>query len=417
MELWQSVTTFIVFFLLGYWTADYEDGICDIPEDDNIESVPKSSWLQRQKNAHKEFQATIREIQHPPEECRRILRLEKSISPVGANPYEEFARAFQYLALSLQVAVATRRSLVIDEKWALLPGDREACRTYDDGLRSISCLRIKSKCDTFDPENTIHSPPTYRSILEAPASSFAIIPDTPITKTNNLFHAEFYGPDPVMEMPSWFFPKDTYLIDVVPQWERAFGRFWIRSQVSHYAWEEWHGPSSLSQSESASGCGSPPTIAFYWISCKKLRRNLAVKFGRNATFTQSFERYMETAATIQKEYDEKIRQDSCPPLKNIVVVTDRVNDVPIPALTKIKKQYPDWEFSFPSLSGATAEQQMLSDLHQLRTANYLVGTFQSQMYRLAAQLNLAYFHRHDHPTVSTPLQRHWPVDVEWFENP
>jgi hypothetical protein len=62
---------------------------------------------------------------------------------------------------------------------------------------------------------------------------------------------------------------------------------------------------------------------------------------------------------------------------------------------------------------SSAAGAMAADLEVLRRADYLIGSFQSNVYRLAAQLNTAW----NVNRYSVRKQRHFTVDVEWFEDP
>jgi hypothetical protein len=53
-----------------------------------------------------------------------------------------------------------------------------------------------------------------------------------------------------------------------------------------------------------------------------------------------------------------------------------------------------------------------TDVEMLRRADFLVGSFQSNVYRLAAELNLAYLS----DKYPWSMQRHYSVDVEWYED-
>ena len=52
-------------------------------------------------------------------------------------------------------------------------------------------------------------------------------------------------------------------------------------------------------------------------------------------------------------------------------------------------------------------------METLKRADYLVGSFQSNVFALAAELNTAY-HNSRYPLN---LERIIPVDIEWQENP
>lgn len=58
---------------------------------------------------------------------------------------------------------------------------------------------------------------------------------------------------------------------------------------------------------------------------------------------------------------------------------------------------------------------VMADLEALRRADFLVGSFPSNVYRLAAELNAAY---NDGTKYSPHAQRIFAVDdVEWYQDP
>ena len=54
-----------------------------------------------------------------------------------------------------------------------------------------------------------------------------------------------------------------------------------------------------------------------------------------------------------------------------------------------------------------------TDLEVLRQADFLIGSHQSNVYRLATELNWA-FHTSKYPRL---MKRHHTVDIEWYEDP
>jgi hypothetical protein len=258
--------------------------------------------------------------------------------------------------------------------------------------------------------DTIITQPLRDSLLDS-SVSFGILPKSHHETENPLFDINYYGPQPIVEMPLWPFARATMLIDILPSWERLKGRFWVRSQMVHYIWEQWHGGhGSLPSQKTSSRKDKHPYIAFYWSSSKSLRKNLAVKFGRNASVTQDFGRYMEVA--------ERIRDLYLPSMNTIYLFTDGIDELPLPKELKSKWPSSSWEFVSPFLPTSSEttwdeEKRILAGLEMMRRADFLVGSFQSQLFRLACELNAAWF-----PTqYSITTRRHWTLDVEWFENP
>ncbi|CAB9513368.1 expressed unknown protein [Seminavis robusta] len=413
-EWWRAAAFCIVFFLLGVFTAPHNNKIIhptnkQHDDNDDPQTTSVQEVMARHAKAQKQLLAEMDTLQHPAV-CGRRLRLQSRMQAAAGTRSEQFARDFQYAALALQVAVATQRMLVLEGEWVCHDTD---ARGHQSG---ISCLAAISSCTTHDDHtHTTTSNPHQdddANILDP--LSFGIIPDQVITDDNALFHADYYGSSKQeMEMPSWPYPKSTYLIDVVPTWERAFGRFWVRAQMAHYLWGKWH--SANNKEEEASQKTTKPYIVLYWISSRKMRKNLATKYGRDASITQAFERCMEIV--VQNILLQPEQQPSKSSLDTIYIVTDGVvqesseGGAVLPPET-LEQDYPEWKFvrRYPATN---EDEKLLSDLELMRRADFLVGSFQSQMFRLATELNTAWFTGRYPPA----MKRHWPVDVEWFENP
>ena len=63
----------------------------------------------------------------------------------------------------------------------------------------------------------------------------------------------------------------------------------------------------------------------------------------------------------------------------------------------------------PSVGAAA----VATDIEAMRRADFLVGSFQSNVYRLGAELNMAWLV----DKYPIHMDRHRTVDVEWFEDP
>lgn len=450
------IATCVLFFFIGFLMApdsDYDSKETSENNGPAIDLMMINTVLKRQANAHQTFQKRIHDLQFPIERhngddaSTRKLIVKASPRAIGANPFEQFAREFHYLALSLQVAVTTNRTMVLEDDWKLLPdiitpellsdnkknnniNNINNCEPTRDGVskneglysRSVACLRqaINSGYDGVSNSKTEASLPqkrqprkTAQSILDVSSMAFGIIPGLDVDDRQNalLFHAQYYGQEAIVEMPSWPYPKSTYLIDIVPQLERSWGRFWVRSQMVHFIWEQWQDTKATRAPSSPSPfppTASSPYLAMYWISSEKMRKNLAVKYGRNATITQSIDAYMNIANRIRKGHEDPTTLD------RIFLITDGANEVPQPDLKILKFRWPDWTFVIPSVSETENDDEAtLASLKIMREATYLIGSFQSQMFRLGAELNAAWYAA-QYPFAN---RRHWTVDVEWFENP
>jgi len=233
------------------------------------------------------------------------------------------------------------------------------------------------------------------------------------------FDAKYYGRQRVVQMEYLLHTERVKLPDVLPHWERQYGRFWVRSQITDFFWK--HATSSFkgeieSRLPHSLLALNEPFVAFH-IRMTDNVHDLAHDFGRNATITRSFERFMAIANNIQSEN---------PGLKHIYVATDN-EDAAARAL-KGDGQYPGWTFHIQSgvkRSSATSEFMWFrnkragtsgaigADVETLRRADFLVGSFQSNVFRLAAELNTGYH-------TSRYLwdkKRIYSVDIEWYEDP
>jgi hypothetical protein len=207
-------------------------------------------------------------------------------------------------------------------------------------------------------------------------------------------------------------------MDVIPHWERAYGRYWVRSQMVHYMWC----PSDGLQQEINRRIASVPSITdqqpYIGLHVRYTDNipDFAKGFGRNATWTRQLERYLAVA--------ERIRRDNHFRLKHIFIATDHAQIVEWARVV-----FRGWTVSSQQdedVQRATTQQRvwfaqgrskaaggMAADLELLKRADFLIGSFQSNVFRLAAQLNTAWHVKN----YSVHMFRHFTVDVEWFEDP
>jgi len=143
-------------------------------------------------------------------------------------------------------------------------------------------------------------------------------------------------------------------------------------------------------------------------------------FGRNASVTRAFEHYMKKAADIRSSLASGVR--------TIYLATDSAH--------MLRKSQEDrwvkdgWSFvhNFQAVRSTSTEfmwfkqhrvgeaANVMADVEALRQADFLVGSFQSNVYRLAAELNSAF---HDGITYSPHSQRIFPIEptIEWYADP
>ena len=147
-------------------------------------------------------------------------------------------------------------------------------------------------------------------------------------------------------------------------------------------------------------------------------RDFRRSFGRDAAVTRDFTRFMAHA--------DYIRSQHAPHIRAIFLATDNQD---ILAESEKPEYASQWTFVRQENVQRTAGDQLqflwfaagrssaapaiATDLEVLRRADFLVGSFQSNVYRLAAEANLAYHTGR----YSWHMARHRTVDVEWYEDP
>lgn len=163
---------------------------------------------------------------------------------------------------------------------------------------------------------------------------------------------------------------------------------------------------------------SEPFIGFH-IRLTDNSKDLESHFARNATITRSFDTFMNIAESIRLQN---------PPIQTIYVATDN-SDIAQECQNEqsIWTKEKGWKYILQrGVKRSTQTQRMwfrndrvhsaaaiATDIEVLRKADYLVGSFQSNVYRLATQLNTAYHV----DTYSIHKERHFTVDLEWYEDP
>jgi hypothetical protein len=303
----------------------------------------------------------------------------------------------------LQVAVATKRCLVVRKGWksAYQPA---SCDTSASNT-SWPCLwEPLSSCNS---ESIVGNGP---ELLDANQSSSLAI-DTSLINTA-YFDTYLYGPTRIQSGRKWPWGPHAF-VDSIPNWERAMGRFWIRAQLSHYLWKPSPWLSEQIQAQ------LPPTITgnryiAMHIRFTDNRHALAREFGRDAGITRSFANFMKHATALREQH---------PDVTTIYVSTD--NDKMIDETRR--RIYRKWIFVHQEnvqrasskrhlwFEGGRSEAAVgiATDLEIMKRADFLIGSHQSNVYRLACQLNTA----HHGGRYLYEMDRHLSVDVEWFEDP
>ena len=378
--------------------------------------------------AHEQFQKMllklqVREVSTPDERTRLLV-----VRPTD-RVMDGFALEVQTMGRLLQVALSTNRTLVISPEW------RSAYEPPDCQSKGWDCLwEPVSKVDFVQLEfgNQNKSKDLSDSdFLETGSSSVGIFPNR---AESQYFDVHVYGNDNVVDAPSWRW-EWTQLTDVVPHWERIHGRFWVRAQMVHFLWrpsndlmdqiqERWppelmtlKSPANHSNATSKTDNMHQHYIAFhirYTDNIGDLNRD----FGRDAMVTRSFDRFMKFANAIRDEHPDI-------PINTIVLATDSTDMVKESQRQQWKVQ--GWNFLLQNdvqrsdsksylwfgNGRSSAAPAIATDLELMRRADFLVGSFQSNVYRLAAELNSAW-NVYRYPIH---IRRHFTVDVEWFEDP
>lgn len=366
-------------------------------------SSVESAVLKHQVDLQNEFQALIRE-QLFPANCSnsRIL-----LTYDAGKPADGFAREVQDMGRWLQVAMATKRCLVIHEKW--MSAYRPPSCQYN---HSWPCLwEPLSSCSHRD------SLPGDEFLDANTSASLAI--DTSLVNTF-YFDTYLYGPKRVQEARKWPWGINAH-VDIIPRWERAMGRFWIRSQLSHYLWRPstWlhsavEGILSNMTSLSSSSSANDRYIGMH-IRFTDNRNAMKREFGRDAAITRAFTNFMAHASRIRTVH---------PDVTTIFLSTDCDQMI---TETKRRIYRKKWKFIVQDNvqrgsskrhlwfqdGRSQAAAAVATDLELLRKADFLIGSHQSNVYRLACQLNSA----HHSGRYPYELDRQFSVDVEWFEDP
>jgi Alpha-(1,6)-fucosyltransferase N- and catalytic domains len=136
-------------------------------------------------------------------------------------------------------------------------------------------------------------------------------------------------------------------------------------------------------------------------------------FSRLANITRDFNNFLSKANNIRKDTG----------ISRIYLATDYAAIVD--TLTKEEKD--GFTFSFQpdaprtntkdhlwfNTSRKSSAAAIATDVEVLRRADYLIGSFHSNVYRLATELNTAY-NAGKYPIT---MKRHLTVDLEWYEDP
>jgi len=355
--------------------------------------------LESQITSQETFQNLLHHHQFSSSDAAERVLLVQPRSKKG-GVYDGFTLEFQIMARQFQIAFATNRRLEISSQW------RSAYEFPDCTTTGWTCLWQPLNGTNATTKTDTSSQAIFKSLSSK--QSYGILPNR---DRSNYFNVQYFGNTSLVNAPEW--PWDSkQTIDIIPHWERTYGRFWIRSQIVHFLWSR---PSSDLRREIEERTPALPEqyIGFH-IRYSDNIADLNTFFARDAKVTRNFAHFMSIAESIRSTSDNSI--------DTIFVATDNSN-----MIDETARGWPDWNFVFQKevqrstttkrtwyKSGrGTAAGAIATDVDVLRRANFLVGSFQSNVYRLSTELNTAYHVR----TYPTTMERHFSVDVEWYEDP
>ena len=398
--------------------------------------------MQAEFNTMTDFQNLVRTRQHGVD-CKKAGLI---VQEQTKNPLDGFALEFQVFGRLLMAAMASDRTLVVSNEWSSayeppncdwdVSSGGDHLKTLSSGASSArgwNCIfEPLSWCTDID-DNTeakyrqdVRAAPTPMGLPEEHGHGIAHDDEGSHLRESDLFDLHFHGVTRVIAAWDWTgYEEEHHLkwfkgegqIDVVSGWERSHGRFWIRSQMAHALWRPSKGLAREIKRRMPPTLGNLPYIGFH-IRYSDNIIDFKMGFGRNATKTRDFARYMAHADTYRKEHKAL-------DLKTIFLATDSTKMLEASKDPKWAKR--GWSFitqqdvqrstgvgriwfAAGRKFGAAA---IAADLECLRRADFLVGSFQSNVYRLATELNMAW----QMGKYPISLQRHRTVDVEYFEDP
>jgi hypothetical protein len=376
-----------------------------LPRESNLEAV-----LSEQVRVQNEFQQLLYQNQFPSQDCRkrRILLTWKR-----PGPWDGFTLEMQDMGRRIMSAMATDRTLILRDNMrsAYAPPN---CQ-WKTGVRvnatnDWTCLyEPLSNCTEKNSDWKESQARGDRANSSIPSGLGVVDHEG----WSLFFTPKYYGNLRVVE--GFRFSRDGqrfHDVDRILDYERMMGRFWLRAQAVHFLWKLSPGlKSEVEPRLPSEELFSNKYIGMH-IRFSDNRPAFEKDFGRNASATRTLANYLSIAQGIRDETG----------ISNVYLATDNPRIVDqIPQYSK------HWKFwvqkdvirsdSEASLwfrnDRSTTAAQVAADLEVLRRADYLIGSFQSNVYRLATELNTAYMV--DRYPISR--KRHRPVDVEWYEDP
>jgi hypothetical protein len=321
------------------------------------------------------------------------------------------------LARVLLVAMATERTLQVGCSF-LRDGDYASTALCKQLEHLISSNHKHCLIEASLPEKKPQSSPTNQN-----PARYGILPDI-TTSQDYYFNPLLYSENiEAVDMPEWPYPKKG-MITVLPHYERMWGRFFVKSQVLEFIWQQLVLPTMLQKNKTTS-TRTPPIILpvppdnhpYLAISLDTSNDTflLAEQFGRNATQTQAEKRLLALATRIQTAHNSQQGRR----LEWVVLdlPTGEIgNHHHHDHLVQLFQNQGGW-INIQVLSSPLENQFQVDRLEILRQAEYLVGSFSSRKFRVATELNAA---NHLKEGLSTSgglvaMKRRYGLDVEWYD--
>ena len=405
-------------------------------------AVANAVVMQAEYETMEHFQDLVRVQQHAVDCKTAGLIVQKKTR----RPQDGFAVEFQIFGRLLMAAMASGRTLVVSNAWSsayeppncawdVSSGGEELDveKRHASSARGWNCMfEPLSWCEVDETTVTDHAherrePPTPVGL---PAGTPHAIgwneTKGDYLQLSTLFDLHFHGVKRIIAARDWTgndeeFPQEWFegrgQIDIVSGWERSHGRFWIRSQMAHALWRPSEGLAEEIKRRMPPTLGDVPYIGFH-IRYSDNIDDFIGGFGRDATKTRDFSRFMANAETYRAEHPHL-------DLKTIYLATDSTKMLKASKDPKWRKR--GWTFvSQKDVQRSTGTGRIwfaagrkfgaagiATDVECLRRADFLIGSFQSNVYRLATELNMAWM------TGKYPISmpRHRTVDVEYYEDP
>lgn len=364
--------------------------------------------LQHQVRLQTEFLSLLHQNQHP-KNClhRRVVFPHNYV-------YDGFCWELQVMGHALVMGLATDRTVLLPENFtsAYAPPNCQWSESLQGDVNSTwNCLyEPLSSCTHETVHVSSNSVPADQSNLSSTKSILT-------RDSSKYFHAQYYGPKQRVRLRSegWFKSGgQRYHIDHIEHWEREMGKYWLRAQAAHYLWKPSEGLRLQMEQRL-------PKIPDKYIGMHvRFSDNVPTMrnhFARDPAALQTVESFMKIARQVQKDSGIStvylatdsaavmhLFQDSISSGSNWTFLMQENVD-------RVSEGNTSWMWFKEGRSAAAPA--IATDLEVLRRADVLIGSFSSNVYRVATQLNTAY-HADRYPWH---WKRHYATDIEWYEDP